>query len=89
MLGSGREGANTMLLDRYRTPKVVIMKPMATVHEAACAMSRHQIGAVLVGEHGAVDGIVTDRDLALAGVATGTDAARTTLDDVMSTVVEA
>jgi CBS domain-containing protein/uncharacterized protein (DUF2267 family) len=76
-----------MSLDRYRTHKVVFMKPMATVHEAACAMSRHQIGAVLVGEHGSVDGIVTDRDLALAGVAAGADAQRTTLDDVMSTIV--
>jgi uncharacterized protein (DUF2267 family) len=63
------------------------MKPMASVHEAACAMSRHQIGAVLVGAHGSADGIVTDRDLALASVALGPDAQRTTLDEVMSTVV--
>jgi CBS domain-containing protein/uncharacterized protein (DUF2267 family) len=76
-----------MSLDRYRTRKVVMMKPMATVHEAACAMSRHQIGAVLVGEHGSADGIVTDRDLALASVALGPDAQRTTLDEVMSTIV--
>jgi CBS domain-containing protein/uncharacterized protein (DUF2267 family) len=75
-----------MSLDRYRTHKVVMMKPLATVHEAACAMARHQIGSVLVGEHGSADGIVTDRDLALAGVAMGPDA-RTTLDEVMSTIV--
>jgi CBS domain-containing protein/uncharacterized protein (DUF2267 family) len=76
-----------MSLERYRTHKVVIMKPMASVHEAACAMSRHQIGAVLVGEQGAADGIVTDRDLALASVALGPDAQRRTLDEVMSTIV--
>jgi uncharacterized protein (DUF2267 family)/CBS domain-containing protein len=75
-----------MSLDRYCTHKVVMMKPLATVHEAARAMARHQIGAVLVGEHGSVDGIVTDRDLALAGVTMGPDA-QTTLDEVMSILV--
>jgi CBS domain-containing protein/uncharacterized protein (DUF2267 family) len=76
-----------MSLDRYRTRKVVVMKPMATVHEAARAMSRHQIGAVLVGEHGIPDGIVTDRDLALSVVGAGADPKRTTLDEVMSCIV--
>ena len=76
-----------MPLDRYCTHKVVVMNPMATVYEAARAMSRHQIGAVLVGEHGQADGIVTDRDLALSVVGSGADPKRTTLDDVMSAAV--
>jgi CBS domain-containing protein/uncharacterized protein (DUF2267 family) len=77
-----------MSLDRYVTHKVVMMHPMATTHEAARAMARKQIGAVLVGEHGSVDGIVTDRDLALSVVGAGADPRKTTVEDVMSYVVE-
>jgi CBS domain-containing protein/uncharacterized protein (DUF2267 family) len=84
---SPSEGAS-MSLDRYVTHKVVIMHPMATTHEAARAMARHQIGAVLVGEHGRVEGIVTDRDLAVSVVGTGADPKKTTVDEVMSYVVE-
>jgi len=74
-------------LDAYCTHKVVILGPMATAREAARAMSRHHIGVVLVGEHGRVDGTVTDRDLALCVVGEGTDPKRTTLESIMSDVV--
>jgi CBS domain-containing protein/uncharacterized protein (DUF2267 family) len=73
-----------MPLDRYCTHNVVVMNPLATVHEAARAMARRQVGAVLVGEHGRADGIVTDRDLALSVVGSGLDPTRTILHDVMS-----
>jgi CBS domain-containing protein/uncharacterized protein (DUF2267 family) len=76
-----------MSLDRYRC-KVVMMKPTATAHEAACAMSRHQIGAVLVGQHGLVNGMVTDRDLALLVIAGGADPNTTTLGEVMTEGVD-
>jgi CBS domain-containing protein len=76
-----------MSLDRYRC-KVIMMNPTATAHEAACAMFRHQIGAVLVGQHGLVNGMVTDRDLALLVVAAGSDPKTTTLKEVMSEAVD-
>jgi CBS domain-containing protein/uncharacterized protein (DUF2267 family) len=76
-----------MSLDRYRC-KVVMMNPTATAHEAACAMSRHQIGAVLVGRAGIVNGMVTDRDLALSVIAAGADPKMTTLKEVMSEAVD-
>ncbi len=77
-----------MSLESYCNRKVIVMNPMATAHEAARAMSRHQIGAVLVGEHKHVEGIVTDRDLAVAVVGTGADPKKTILEDVMSNVFE-
>ena len=60
---------------------------MATARDAARAMSRHHIGAVLAGVHGRIDGIVTDRDLALSIVGEGADPKRTTLESIMSNVV--
>jgi CBS domain-containing protein/uncharacterized protein (DUF2267 family) len=77
-----------MTLERYRNHKTVIMSPTATVYEAARAMSEHQIGAVLVGQHGQISGIVTDRDLAITVIGGRADADRTPLLDVMSQRVE-
>ncbi len=77
-----------MSLESYCNRKVIVMNAMATAHEAARAMARHQMGAILVGEYRHVEGIVTDRDLALAVVGTGADPKKTTLEDVMSYVFE-
>lgn len=65
-----------------------MMSPTATAYQAACAMSRHQIGAVLVGQDGLVSGMVTDRDLALLVIARGADPKTTTLREVMSESVD-
>jgi CBS domain-containing protein len=54
-------------------------------------MAEHAVGSVLVVEHGALHGIVTDRDLAVRGLGGGLDT-RARVDRVMSphvTTVEA
>jgi CBS domain-containing protein len=64
-----------MKVDRVFTRQVLATTRSATLPEAAAAMSRYKVGALLVMEdedegRGPV-GIVTDRDLALHGFATG------------------
>jgi CBS domain-containing protein len=54
-------------------------------------MAEHAVGSVLVVEHGALHGIVTDRDLAVRGLGGGLDT-RARVDRIMSphvTTVEA
>lgn len=73
-----------MSLDRYRRPRLIVLHPRSTAHEAARAMADNAIGAVLVVEDQTLVGIATDRDLALDVVAAGLDPRSTSLRDVMS-----
>lgn len=54
-----------MSLERFVRGKLVVLPSQASVYEAARAMNENRIGAVLVGEHHQLEGIVTDRDLGL------------------------
>ena len=63
------------------------ISPQATVQEAAICMAEHDVGALLVGSEGAVEGIVTDRDILLRVVVEGLDAARVQVRDVMSSTL--
>ncbi|MGH9484806.1 MAG: CBS domain-containing protein [Terriglobales bacterium] len=73
-----------MPLEQFRRDKLVILPARSTVYQAARAMADNHIGAVLVTRGGQLAGILTDRDIALAVVAEGRDAAATPLNDVMT-----
>jgi len=56
----------------------------ATLREAAERMRRDAVGALVVTKAGRPAGLVTDRDLLLRGVVARRDAARDTIDQVLS-----
>ena len=64
---------------------LVSLPPSASVHEAACVMTRANCGSVLVvGEGTQLLGIVTERDLMTRVVAKAVDPSKTTLASVMT-----
>jgi CBS domain-containing protein len=65
--------------------RVVTASPTATILEAAQLMNARGIGAVLVLEAGALQGIFTERDLMRRVVAERRDPATTAVRDVMTT----
>lgn len=64
------------------TRNVKIISPDQNLRDAAMAMAKHDIGALPVGDHGRLIGLITDRDIAIKGVARG-KAADTAVRDVM------
>ncbi len=64
------------------------LTPEARAREAADLMAEHRIGAVLVVEHGALKGIVTERDLVFRVLAKGRDSSATSLGEVMTADVD-
>jgi CBS domain-containing protein len=54
------------------------------VLDAAKAMAERRIGAVLITRSGRLEGIVTERDLAVRVIAQGRDPATTKLGDIMT-----
>ena len=56
----------------------------ATVFEAAKMMVDRRVGAVLITRNGRLEGIVTERDLAVRVIAQGKDPNTTKLGDVMT-----
>lgn len=71
------------------SPIVVTAVPETTAVEAARLMRQHHVGSLVVVDSSAASGkpqgIVTDRDLVLAVMAEGLDAALFTVGDIMST----
>lgn len=65
---------------------VVSLGPTATVHEAACVMTRANVGSVLIIDpaHGTLLGILTERDLMTRVLARALDPTRTTTAQVMT-----
>lgn len=64
---------------------VVSLGPTATVHEAACVMTRANCGSVLIVDaSGALLGILTERDLMTRVLAKALDPARTLVASVMT-----
>jgi CBS domain-containing protein len=64
---------------------VLSLPPTATVHEAACVMTRANCGSVLVIDHGNVlVGIVTERDLMTRVLAKALDPNATTVSKIMT-----
>ncbi len=63
---------------------VDITSPTATAREAAVRMRDDNVGALPVGENDRLVGMVTDRDIAVRGVAEGKDPDQCTVREVMS-----
>lgn len=64
---------------------VISLGPAATVHEAACVMTRAACGSVLVIDIGNVLlGILTERDLMTRVLARALDPQKTTVQEVMT-----
>jgi CBS domain-containing protein len=61
----------------------------ATLEDAAREMSRDDIGAVLVEDHGSLAGILTDRDIVVRAVAEHRDPSSTKVSDVATRDVTA
>jgi CBS domain-containing protein len=58
--------------------------PDATLQQVAKKMRDHDVGAIPVCEGGKLIGMVTDRDLAIKGLANGKDVSKLAAKDVMS-----
>lgn len=70
------------LVRDYMTRDPVAVPPSATLEETAQEMREHDVGAILVVADGKLVGLVTDRDLAVRGVATGADPLTTVVAEV-------
>jgi CBS domain-containing protein len=66
--------------------KSLIMVPIsATIYEAALKMRENRVGSVLVVDKGAkLEGLVTDRDIAMAVAVDGKEPGRTCVYDIMT-----
>jgi CBS domain-containing protein len=66
------------------TKNPVALSSDSSVLEAAKAMSDHRIGTVVVMDNDKPCGIVTDRDITVRAVATGSDPSKTKLSEICS-----
>src|SRR5918995_863830 len=66
------------------TENPVVLPKDASLVEAARLMRDHGIGDVIVVEGESAEGIVTDRDLVIRGIAEGADPSTTRLGQVIS-----
>jgi CBS domain-containing protein len=60
------------------------VSPDTSVATLAKKMLQHDVGALPVGENDRLIGIVTDRDIAMRGVAKGKDISKLTAKDIMT-----
>lgn len=74
-----------MLVNEIMTPTVHLVSPETTLREAAVALRDRDVGALPVGDNDRLVGMVTDRDIAVRGVAEGMDP---TIDRVAAVMSE-
>ncbi|PXV55841.1 CBS domain-containing protein [Dyella jiangningensis] len=60
-------------IQEVMTRDVKVIGPEQAMREAAMTMARDDIGSLPVGENGRLVGMITDRDIAIKGVAAGKD----------------
>ncbi|MDR3491652.1 MAG: CBS domain-containing protein [Gammaproteobacteria bacterium] len=68
--------------------KPEILTPETTLKEAAIKMQKKDIGFLPIGENDRLIGVITDRDIAIRGVAAGKDPTKTTVKDIMTSEVD-
>ena len=73
-----------MKVAEVMTRGVDTIDPSASVQEAAIQMAELDVGAVMVGAEGVVEGVLTDRDIILRVVVDGRNPAEVVVRDVMS-----
>ena len=64
------------------TPQLIVRGARSTVEDAAIAMRHYGVGGVIVTDGGRVQGIVTDRDIVVRGVAGGWNPRTTAIGDI-------
>ena len=70
------------------THDVSVANPNDSLQHVAARMAEFDVGVLPVGENDRLVGMVTDRDIAVRGVACGCDPAKTRVRDVMSAEVK-
>lgn len=73
--------------DILENQSIVECRGEQTVKDAAMAMQRDNVGAVVVTKDNKAQGVVTDRDIALRCVAEGEDPNKMQLKDIMTSPV--
>ena len=69
------------------TKNVAYIKPDTSVVDAARLMQQHNVGSIPVCDQNGVVGMVTDRDIVVRIVITGTDPKATPVSNIMTTNV--
>ena len=77
-----------MLAKELMSKNPQILPPTATLLQAARYMEKEDCGFIPVIENGKFIGAVTDRDIAIRGIAAGKDPKDTTLKEVMTNNVQ-
>jgi CBS domain-containing protein len=70
-----------------KDPWVASIGPRASALEAALTMNRHKVGSLMVMDGATVVGILTERDLLQRVLAEQLDAAKTPVEEVMTTEI--
>jgi CBS domain-containing protein len=73
-----------MQLKEIMTPAVETIHPNSSLREAAQKMKSLDVGSLPVTDGGSLLGMVTDRDIAIRGVADGRDPATTPVREAMT-----
>jgi CBS domain-containing protein len=73
-----------MQVQEIMSRQVELIGPNTTIRDAARKMRAENLGALPVGENDRLIGMVTDRDIAMRGVAEERSAGNTTVREVMS-----
>ncbi len=73
-----------MQLKEIITSPVETVAPKDSLTDAAKSMMNRDLGWLPVADDGKVVGIITDRDIAIRGVAAGLDPKKTSVDEIMS-----
>lgn len=73
-----------MLLKEIMTSNVEVVRPSATIQEAATKMKSLNVGSLPVCDGKRIQGMITDRDITTRAVAEGRDPAKTKVNDIMS-----
>jgi CBS domain-containing protein len=73
-----------MQLRDVMTPDVYVIRPDATVQEAAQQMKASQVGSLVVHDGEEAMGILTDRDITTRAVAEGRDPTTTKVREIMT-----
>jgi CBS domain-containing protein len=74
----------SMKIGELMTVDVEVIKPGDTLHTAAKMMADIDAGVLPVGENDRLVGMITDRDIAVRGVAQGCDPKKTAVREAMS-----
>lgn len=73
-----------MIIKECMSKKVKLAKPTTTLVEATQMMKRGDFGSLPIQENDRLVGFITDRDIAIRGVAESRDPEKTELRDIMS-----